>query len=86
MRGLTKQQSDELEYIKLCILCNLEPYIDIDADIISQILKGGSGVDRSIASIINSLRSGFVEENQRKPNIEEKRQMCVTAYASFHTT
>ena len=86
LRGLTKQQSDELEYIKLCILCNLEPYIDIDADIISQILKGGSGVDTSIASIINSLRSGFVEENQRKPNIEEKRQMCVTAYASFHTT
>jgi hypothetical protein len=86
LRSLTKQQSDELEYIKLCILCNLEPYIDIDADIISKILKGGYGVDGSIASIINSLRSGFVEENQRKPNIEEKRQMCVTAYASFHTT
>ena len=86
LRGLTKQQSDELEYIKLCILCNLEPYIDIDTDIISQILKGGFGVDRSIASIIQSLGSGFVEENQRKPNIEEKRQMCVMAYASFHTT
>ena len=86
LRGLNKQQSDELEYIKLCILCNLNPYIDIDADIISQILKVGSGVDSSIASIIKSLVSGFVEGNQRKPNIEEKRQMCVTAYASFHTT
>ena len=86
LRGLTKQQSDELEYIKLCILCNLEPYIDIDADIISQILKSNSSVDSGVASVINSLRSGFVEENQRKPNIEEKRQMCVMAYASFHTT
>jgi len=86
LRGLNKQQSDELEYIKLCILCNLNPYIDIDADIISQILKVGSGVDSSIANIIKSLVSGFVKGNQRKPNIEEKRQMCVTAYASFHTT
>jgi hypothetical protein len=86
LRGLNKQQSDEMEYIKLCILCNLDPYMDIDADMISQILKGGFGVDNSIASIIKSLVSGFVKGNQRKPNIEEKRQMCVTAYASFHTT
>jgi hypothetical protein len=53
---------------------------------ISQILKGGFGVDSSVANIIKSLVSGFVKGNQRKPNIEEKRQMCVTAYASFHTT
>jgi hypothetical protein len=86
LRSLTKQQADELEYIKLCILCNLRPYKEIDADMINEILKSGAGVNKLIANTIESLKSGFVEENQRQPNIEERRQMSVTAYASFHTT
>ena len=53
---------------------------------INEILKSGAGVNKSIANTIESLKFGFVEENQRQPNIEERRQMCVTAYASFHTT
>jgi hypothetical protein len=86
LRSLTKQQADELEYIKLCILCNLRPCKEIDAEMINEILKSGAGVNKSIANTIESLKFGFVEENQRQPNIEERRQMCVTAYASFHTT
>ena len=81
LRSLTKKESDELEYIKLCILCNLEPYVDIDAEIINQILKEQSAVDAATANTVSELKKEFADKNGRNPTIEELRHMHVSAYA-----
>ena len=81
LRSLTKQEADELEYIKLCILCNLEPYIDVDADIINKILKNQSKPDVSTFNTVSNFKEDFVKRNGHNPTGEEVRQMPVSAYA-----
>ena len=81
LRSLTKKESDELEYIKLCILCNLQPYVDIDAEVINQILKDQSSVDLTTSNVVSELKKEFADKNDRNPTIEELRHIHVSAYA-----
>ena len=73
-------------YIKLCILCDLEPYIDIDTNIINQILKKQAEADPNVLAIANGLIRDFTEESQRQPTIDEKRQIYASAYSSNHNS
>ena len=86
LRGLTKSEMSELEYIKLCILCDLEPYIDIDANIINQILKKQVEANPNVLAIATSLIKDFIEESERQPTIDEKRQIYASAYSSNHNS
>ena len=81
LRSLTKKESDELEYIKLCILCNLQPYVDIDAEIINRILKDQSNIDLTTSNVVSELKKEFADKNDRNPTIEEVRHIHVSAYA-----
>ena len=81
LRSLTKKESDELEYIKLCILCNLQPYVDIDAEIINRILKDQSSVDLTTSNVVSELKKEFADKNDRNPTIEELRHIHISAYA-----
>ena len=86
LRGLTKSEMSELEYIKLCILCDLEPYIDIDANIINQILKKQVEANPNVLAIATGLIKDFIEESERQPTIDEKRQIYASAYSSNHNS
>ena len=86
LRSLTKAEMSELEYIKLCILCDLEPYIEIDAEIINEILKKQTEADPNVLSIANSLVHDFIKSSDRQPTIDEKRQINASAYAALHST
>ena len=81
LRSLTKKEPDELEYIKLCILCNLQPYVDIDAEIINRILKDQSNIDLTTSNVVSELKKEFADKNDRNPTIEEVRHIHVSAYA-----
>ena len=82
LRGLTKSEMDQLEYIKLCILCNLDPYMEIDADIINKLLKNQSEADINILKLVKHLSKEFLSSHGRQPSIEEKRNIQASAYAS----
>jgi hypothetical protein len=82
LRGLTKSEMGQLEHIKLCILCNLDPYMDIDADMINQLLKNQSEADTGILKLIRHLSKEFLSSHDRQPSIEEKRNIQASAYAS----
>jgi len=86
LRSLTKSEMDQLEYLKLCILCGIEPFIEIDADIINSLLKMSMSIDPSVASSLKRFRNDFSERNDRQPSIDEARQMHVAAYALSKTT
>jgi len=86
LRSLTKSEMDQLEYLKLCILCGIEPFIEIDADIINRLLKISMSIDPSVASSLKGFRNDFSERNDRQPSIDEARQMHVAAYALSKTT
>jgi len=85
LRSLTKSEMDQLEHLKLCILCNMEPFMEIDADAINDILKNRTGVDSGVAMSVRDAKNQFLTQNGRQPTIDEIRQMHVSIYALSKT-
>ena len=80
LRGLTKSQMDELEYIKLCVLSNIKPYSTVDAELLVSILEAGTSVDKQMIEIYKQLTTDFAVANDRNPTLEEKRSLQSSAY------
>jgi hypothetical protein len=85
LRSLTKAEMNELEHLKLCILCNMQPFMDITADAINELLKTGIKPDSSISSSLAEIKNQFSIDNDRQPTIDEERQMQVSVYALSRT-
>ena len=81
VRSLTKSQMDELEYIKLCVLCGMEPYMEIDPSVVKQLLDNGGSTGEEMDYLRKTLKQNFVELNEKHPSIEEMRQIQSSAYA-----
>ena len=83
VRSLTKSQMDELEYLKLCILCDMEPYMEIDPVVVKEILDNGRPISKEMDSLSKTLKNNFIDLNEKQPSIEEMRQIQSSAYAIF---
>jgi len=81
VRSLTKSQMDELEYIKLCVLCGMEPYMEVDPTVVKELLDDGTPITAEMTSACKNLKQDFVELNEKQPSIEEMRQIQSSAYA-----
>ena len=81
VRSLTKSQMDELEYIKLCVLCGMEPYMEVDPAVVKELLDDGRPTTAEMMSVCKNLKQDFVELNEKQPSIEEMRQIQSSAYA-----
>jgi hypothetical protein len=81
LRSLTKKEQAELEHIKLGVLCNLDPYSEVTADIINDILLNNGAVIPDIINTRNVLSKDFADKNDRQPTIDEMRQIQSSAYA-----
>ena len=86
LRSLTKSEMDQLEHLKLCILCGIEPFMDIDADVINSLLKRPAVINETVLSSLRVFKSDFNKRNDRQPSIDEARQIHVSAYALSKTT
>ena len=85
LRSLTKAEMSELEHLKLCILCNMQPFMDITADAINELLKIGIKPDPTISSSLAEIKNQFSTDNDRQPTVDEERQMQVSVYALSRT-
>jgi hypothetical protein len=85
LRSLTKKEQAELEYIKLGVLCNIDPYSEVTADIINDILLNNGTVVSEIIDTRNLLSKDFVDKNDRQPTMDEMKQIQSSAYAFQHT-
>ena len=84
LRGLTKEETIQLEDVKLSVLANLEPYSSITPEVVRHILDEKSGVYADMRSFINSLIKDFTDLNKKSPNLEESRQIRASSYALFY--
>tara|TARA_R110000824_G_scaffold136793_2_gene300526 strand:+ start:3843 stop:6065 length:2223 start_codon:yes stop_codon:yes gene_type:complete len=80
VRSLSKTQMDELEYIKLCVLCNTSPMADINVNDVINILDTQLSASETIIASQKDLVYRFVKANDRQPTIEEMRQIQSSAY------
>ena len=81
MRGLTKSEMSELEYIKLAILSNLKPNTDVTADVVYNALENNLPPDINVIKTLSYLNESFNTENGRSPNIDELRNIHTSACA-----
>jgi hypothetical protein len=82
-RSLTKSEFDQLEYLKLCILTGIKPYMDIDADVIKAIIDSGTKPSGDFKSEIETSIADFSQSQNRKPSVDEMRYIYASTFASF---
>tara|TARA_R110000751_G_scaffold235854_2_gene337205 strand:- start:841 stop:3063 length:2223 start_codon:yes stop_codon:yes gene_type:complete len=85
LRSLTKSEMDQLEHLKLCILCNIEPFIEITPEVLNSLLKQPLRIEASLAKMLADLKDDFLNRNERQPTIDEARQINVSGYALSKT-
>jgi len=85
LRGLTKAQMGELEHLKLCILCNMTPFMEITPELVAELLKQPLSIDHNFAISLEELNADFINKKDRQPNIDELRQINVSCYALSRT-
>jgi len=86
VRSLTKQEFDQLEHLKLCLLTGIEPFVEITPEIISNLIQSGYKLDKEYYSEIDNEMQNFVYANNRKPTVEEIKLIYASVYTSFHTS
>jgi hypothetical protein len=85
LRSLTKSEMDQLEHLKMCILCNIQPFVEINADTLNNLLKNPIKETAGFKNLMSSLKKDFFNRNNRRPNIDELRKMAVSSYALSKT-
>ena len=85
LRSLTKSEIEQLEHLKLCILCGMEPFMEVTPEVINNLLANPVSVASSVAKLLTGLKEDFISKNGREPNIDEARKINVSCYALSKT-
>tara|TARA_R110000824_G_scaffold316696_1_gene503973 strand:+ start:7944 stop:10091 length:2148 start_codon:yes stop_codon:yes gene_type:complete len=83
VRSLNKAEFDQLEHLKLCILTGLKPYMEIDELVIKQILDNNTKPSEAFLNYVEGITNSFIENNSRKPNVEELRQIYAMSFVEM---
>jgi len=82
VRSLTKAEFAESEKIKFGILCYLQPYQEVSAELVYSLLSKECPVDNPIiASLQDVLMGQFISNQGRKPSVDESRQIQSSIFA-----
>lgn len=84
VRSLTKNQAEELEYIKAGALFCISPYKDIDRETVYNSLQNQNPITNLHAQAIENLKNQFAIQNDRLPTVEEMRQIYSSVFALIH--
>ena len=82
MRSLTKAEIAEVEEVKFNILSNMEPYTQVTAEIVYNILVNQNPTkSENIEKAKLSIAQEFETQYDREPTLEEMRQIQSSAYS-----
>lgn len=81
MRELNKEETSKAEQLKFEVFSNIKPYSQITAELVYNVLGDGMLADSEMCDSLKALSLLFVEQHDRKPTLEEMRQMQSSAYA-----
>jgi hypothetical protein len=83
IRSLNKAEFDQLEHLKLCILTGLQPYMEINESVIKSVLDNKTRPSEVFTEYVENSVASFVDNNNRKPNVEELRQIYSFAFSEI---
>jgi hypothetical protein len=83
VRSLTKAEFDQLEYFKLCLLANIEPFIELTPEIIKQLIDNSGKPSAEFLNKIDAQAKNFVYVNNRKPTVEDMKYIYASTYVDL---
>mgnify|MGYP003133480467 FL=1 len=83
IRSLTKSEFDELEYLKLCILTGMQPYMEITPELIQGLVENNTKPSSEFTTMVSASTSEFSGLHNRKPNVNEMRYIYASAFAEL---
>jgi len=83
VRSLTKAEFDQLEYFKLCLLTNLEPFIELTPEIIKEMIDRNGKPSAEFLNKVDAQINNFVYVNTRKPTIDEMKYIYASVYVDL---
>jgi hypothetical protein len=83
VRSLSKNELDQLEHLKLCILTGMKPYMDIDESVVKSLLESQINPPKAFSELSKGKIKEFKSINNRKPNGYELKYIYSTAFAEI---
>ena len=83
IRSLTKSEFDELEYLKLCILTGMQPYMEITPELVQALVEKNTKPSSEFTTMVSASTREFSGLHNRKPNVNEMRYIYASAFAEL---
>jgi hypothetical protein len=80
VRSLTKAEFDQLEHFKLCLLTNIEPFIELTPEIIKELIDKNGKPSAEFLGKVDAQVSEFVYIKSRKPTVDEMKYIYASVY------
>ncbi len=85
MRSLSKSELDQVEYLKLCIMSGMQPFMEIDDEVVKNLIDSIKNPSKAFVSSIESKKEDFVGMNNRSPNSNEMKFIYSQSFAETVT-
>ena len=83
MRSLSKAEMSQVDYLKLCILTGMKPYMDITSDMVKELLDSGSQPSQAFTNMVQDEVESFKTSNNRMPNSSELKYINASVFVSI---
>ena len=74
---------DQLEYLKLCILTGMKPFVDVTPELVKELVEAGTKPSSQFSDRVEENIKSFSSINNRKPTVLETRHIYATVYAGM---
>jgi hypothetical protein len=83
MRSLSTQEAKQAELLKFSVLSQIEPFDGVSISSVKKILDNGVKLDKNLNKLYNKFSNAFLNNNNRKPNMDEDRFLQASAYTIY---
>ena len=84
IRSLSKSEVDQLEHLKLCILCGMEPFMEINEAVIKDLLESTKNPPGEFLSLASQKIKDFKEKSKRQPVSNELKLIYSSVFAELN--
>ncbi len=82
-RSLNKAELDQLEYLKMCILTGMTPYMEITPDVVKDLLDRGTKPSEEFNSLVDDKVASFANANNKQPNSSEMKYIYASSFVEM---
>ena len=82
-RSLNKAEVDQLEYLKICILTGMTPYMEITPEVVKDLLDRGTKPSSGFGSLVEAKVNSFTSANNKQPNSSEMKYIHASCFVEM---